>query len=53
MSARLVLTILAVVFLAAGVTRLIRDHGRMHGQSKTWLIVAAIFGVVSAWLWLL
>jgi len=50
MAAKYILAALAAVFVIAGVVRLVRDGGRTHPQSKTWLLIAAIFGVVSAWL---
>jgi len=40
----------SVLFLTAGVLRLIRDKGGSHPQSRTWLLVGAIFAVVGAWL---
>jgi drug/metabolite transporter (DMT)-like permease len=48
--AKYVLAALAVAFLILGAGRLIRDRGRLHPQSRTWLLIAAIFGGVSAWL---
>jgi hypothetical protein len=51
MAAKYVLSMLAVVFFIAGTARLVRDGGRPHPQSRTWLLIAAIFGAVSAWLW--
>jgi uncharacterized membrane protein HdeD (DUF308 family) len=50
MAAKYILAALAVVFLIAGVMRVLRDGGKAHPQSKTWLLIAAIFGGVSAWL---
>jgi len=50
-AAKYVLAALALVFLIAGVVRVARDSGSLHTQSKTWLLIAAIFGAVSAWLW--
>jgi len=50
MPAKYILAAMALVFLVAGTARLIRDGGRTHPQSKTWLLIAAIFGTVSAWL---
>ena len=44
MAAKYVLGALAVVFLIAGVAR------RQSLQGRTWLLVAAIFAVVSLWL---
>jgi len=50
MFAKYILAAMALVFLAAGTVRFVRDGGRLHPQSKTWLIIAAIFGGVSVWL---
>jgi len=50
MGAKYIIAALAVVFLIAGLARLVRDGGRSHPQSNTWLLIAAIFGIVSAWL---
>jgi hypothetical protein len=40
---------LAVVFLAAAANRLAKS-GASSPQARTWLLVASIFGVISAWL---
>jgi len=48
--AKYILAGLALVFLIAGTARLVRDGGKPHPQSRTWLLVAAIFSAVSAWL---
>jgi hypothetical protein len=45
MLAKYILATLAVVFLIAAATR-----GWKGPQSRTWLLVAAIFGAVSLWL---
>lgn len=45
MLAKYILAVLAVAFLIAGATR-----GPRTAQGRTWLIIAAIFGVVSLWL---
>ena len=50
MAAKYVLGVLAVAFLAAALMRLARGGGAAHPQTKTWLLVAAIFSAVSAWL---
>ena len=50
MGAKYILAVLAVVFLAAALMRLSRGGGISHPQTRTWLIVAAIFAAVSAWL---
>ncbi|WBS00584.1 hypothetical protein OU994_19965 [Pseudoduganella sp. SL102] len=51
MHARVVFAVLALAFLAAAAVRLLRDGG-LRPASKTWLLVAALFGATSAWLWL-
>jgi hypothetical protein len=38
--------------LLAAAIRYMRDDRRIGAASRTWLLIAAIFGVVSAWLWL-
>ena len=50
MAAKYILAAVALLFLGAGAVRLARDAGRPHAQSKTWLLVGAILGAVSAWL---
>jgi hypothetical protein len=50
MGAKYILAGLAVVFLAAAAFRLAQGRGISHPQIKTWLLVAAIFTAVSAWL---
>ncbi len=50
MAAKYILAVLAVAFLAAALVRLRRGGGTSHPQTKTWLLIAAIFGIVSAWL---
>jgi uncharacterized membrane protein HdeD (DUF308 family) len=50
MAAKYILAGLAVVFLVAGALRLARDGGKRHPQSQTWLMIAGIFALVSAWL---
>lgn len=49
MSARYVLAVLAVAFLVAGIWRA-AHVGVAHPQPRTWLLLAVIFGAVSAWL---
>jgi uncharacterized membrane protein HdeD (DUF308 family) len=48
--AKYILAALAAFFLAAAVVRLTDARSWSHPQVRTWLIVAAIFSVVSAWL---
>ena len=50
MAAKYILAGLAVAFLAAALIRVARGGGISHPQTKTWLLIAVIFGVVSAWL---
>jgi len=50
-SARLILSVLAVAFLVFALIRMSRNNGRIDPASRTWLLIAAIFGAVSAWLW--
>jgi len=45
MLAKYILLILAVAFLIAALTR-----GPRTIQGRTWLLIAAIFGIVSTWL---
>jgi hypothetical protein len=49
-AAKYILAALSLVFLAAAVAKLAGSGGTLHPQSRTWLLVAAIFGVVSVWL---
>jgi DMSO reductase anchor subunit len=45
MAAKYILATLACVFLLAALTRT-----RNPGQTRTWLLIAAIFGLISFWL---
>jgi DMSO reductase anchor subunit len=45
MLAKYILLTLAVIFLFAALTR-----GPRTIQGRTWLLIAAIFGIVSTWL---
>jgi hypothetical protein len=49
MATKYLLALLSVAFLIAGALRLSRD-GKLHPQSRTWLLVGAIFALVSTWL---
>jgi len=49
-AAKYILAVLSVVFLALAISRLARGGGASHPQTRTWLIIGIIFGVVSAWL---
>lgn len=46
-AAKYVFAVLAVVFLASGMAR----GGPSRPQGQTWLLIGAIFGAVSGWLW--
>lgn len=50
MAAKYILALVAAAFLAAALLRVSRRGQISHPQTKTWLLVAVIFGVVSAWL---
>jgi uncharacterized membrane protein HdeD (DUF308 family) len=50
MAAKYILAFLSIAFLAAGAMRLTRDAGKLHPQSRTWLLVGGIFALVSGWL---
>jgi DMSO reductase anchor subunit len=45
MAAKYILLTLATIFLFAALIR-----GPRTAQGRTWLLIAAIFGIVSAWL---
>jgi hypothetical protein len=51
MAAKYILTALSLVFLVLAIARLLRDGGRTAPASRTWLLIALIFGAVSFWLW--
>lgn len=48
MAAKFILAGLALAFLMAGAVRVLADTSRAQG--RTWLLIGAIFGIVSAWL---
>jgi uncharacterized membrane protein len=50
MESKDVLAALAFVFITAAAVRAVRDRSIRHPQTRTWLTIAAIFAVVSAWL---
>ena len=50
MPAKYILAVFAIGFLAAAVLRGRAARGRPHPQTRTWLLVAMIFAVVSGWL---
>jgi hypothetical protein len=46
MATKYIVAALAVIFLVLGFAR----DGPSHPQTRTWLIIGAIFAAVSAWL---
>ena len=50
MSAKYILAGLGAVFLIAALARLSRGGVGSHPQTRTWLLIAVIFGGVSGWL---
>jgi hypothetical protein len=51
MLAKYILPAVALVLLLAALVRLVRDGFKLGPASRTWLLIAVIFGVVSGWLW--
>lgn len=49
MAAKYILGVLAVAFLLAAAGKATR-HGHAHPQVRTWALIAAIFSIVSVWL---
>ena len=49
MAAQYILAVLAVAFLVAAAGKS-THHGHRHPQVRTWALIAAIFAIVSAWL---
>jgi hypothetical protein len=45
-----ILAALAAIFLVLGLARIARRGHVAHPQSRTFLLIAIIFGAVSAWL---
>ena len=50
MATKYILAALAAIFLVLGLARIGRHSQAAHPQSRTFLIIAIIFGAVSAWL---
>jgi hypothetical protein len=50
MATKHILAAFAIAFWAAALLRLSRGGGIRHPQTKTWLLISAIFAAVSAWL---
>jgi len=49
-AARYILGALSLVFLVLAAKRAMRDGRVSHPQTRTWLIVGVVFGLVSLWL---
>lgn len=52
MTARHILATLALVFTVLALARIARNGRAGYVQARAWLLVAVIFGAVSAWLYL-
>jgi NO-binding membrane sensor protein with MHYT domain len=52
MAAKYILGVLAIAFLFAALRNFMRAGGTFDAQSRTWLLIAAIFAAVSTWLFL-
>ena len=50
MATKYILAGLSVVFFVLAIARIVLAGAGAHPQSRTWLIIAIIFGLVSAWL---
>jgi len=50
MSAKYILAVLSVIFIALAFRRLGQAGGTLTGQARTWFLIGGIFGAV--WLWL-
>jgi hypothetical protein len=48
--ARVILAVLAALFLLAAVRRWARNGRRPDPATRTWLLVALVFAAVAAWL---
>lgn len=52
MSARIVLGVLAVIFIGLALLRIVRERKRIGPASRTWLTIGIIFALVSGYLWM-
>jgi uncharacterized membrane protein HdeD (DUF308 family) len=50
MLAKYILAALAAIFLVAAAASYVSAGRRWQASARTWLLVAAIFGAISAWL---
>ncbi|KAI5916447.1 MAG: hypothetical protein JSR64_06790 [Nitrospira sp.] len=51
MTAKVILPLLALLFLLFSVARLAAAGWRVTPASKAWLLIGTIFSAVSLWLW--
>ncbi|WP_213958110.1 hypothetical protein [Variovorax sp. dw_954] len=51
MATHYILPLLGAVFLLAALWRFSREGFKLGPASRTWFLIALIFGAVSAWLW--
>ncbi|MHB8474552.1 MAG: hypothetical protein ACYDC8_17225 [Gammaproteobacteria bacterium] len=51
MAAKYILIIVGAIFLLLALGRIVRDRGHVGPASRTWLLIALVFGAVSLWLW--
>jgi len=49
-AAKYILAVVAAAFLVAAAVRAAGGSNLSHPQTRTWLLIAAIFGAISAWL---
>jgi hypothetical protein len=50
MAAKYILAVLSIAFLVASMRSYTRTGNWRHPQTRTWLLISAIFGGVSIWL---
>lgn len=50
MMTKYILAALSAVFLTLTLIRMAGGGAKAHPQSRTWLLIGVIFGLVSAWL---
>jgi len=52
MATKYIFPVLAVIFFAAALRRIVRTGKRSDPAVRTWLTIGVIFAAVSGWLWL-
>jgi hypothetical protein len=50
MLAKYILSVVGAAFLVLALARIAKEGGRIGAASRTWLIVAIVFAMVSVWL---